>query len=99
MTTMNIDQANKVYKSINQNVEQGKYDFNEIDKFMFEFIELMNDEFSQTNTNLFASLVNIFIQNDHNPPTEAKKLLRLIGIYLNIIENPSVYKSKGATLI
>lgn len=59
----------------------------------------MNDEFSQTNTNLFAGFVVQYIQNNHKPPEILKDLLHLIKTYIDIIENPTKIKSKGASLL
>jgi len=100
MSTMNIDQAKKKIKVIKQEQENSKTNPGKINKFLLEFIELVNDEFSQANSNLFAVRVNGSLQFGHPTPPEAyKDILDLVDIYIEIMENPSIYEEKGAELI
>ena len=100
MTTMNIDQAKKVLKEIEQEQENGKTSHTKIEKFLFEFIELVNDEFSQANTNLFTGLVTQHLQIGHpKAPEPYKDIMYWVKIYISIMENPSIYENKGATII
>jgi len=99
MAAMTIEQAKKMFEEINQDFEKGTINFDKIDKFLFKFIELMNDEFSQTNTNLFAGFVSQYIQTNHKLPKSLKDLLRLAKIYIDIMETPSKYETEPVTII
>lgn len=99
MTTMNIDQANKTFNELTQNLKRGKIEKDKMDKFLIEFIELLNTEnFSQANTDLFSSFVGLYLKSNKTP-TLFKDILHLVNIYIDIMKNPSVYENRGAIII
>ena len=99
MNIINIEQAEKLSAEIKQDIEKGTINFNKIEKFLIEFIELMNmEKFSQANMNLFSSLVGWYIQSKPNPKN-LNIVLRYVNIYINIINNPSIYESRGIITI
>jgi len=95
---MDLEQAKNQFNKILEEVKNKKLNTQESDKFLFEFIELMEKhKLSSGNIALFASIVATYIFT--KPKVETiKQVLPLVQIYLQLIENPdteSVYDTRG----
>jgi hypothetical protein len=93
---MLLESARKKFNEINEGFEKnGSIEFDRVDKFLIEFTELLDKNFSQANTSLFSNLIILYIQTE--PKQKCfKDLLHWIKIYIEIMEETpeSIYDTE-----
>ena len=100
MNIFNPTQAKNLMPEIINEIDKGTINKDKINKFFIEFIELLvSEKFSIFNVELFSSLVQAYFHATQTSPAQIKKILHVARIYIDVINNPSVYESRGAILI
>ena len=84
---MNLEQAKNQFNKILEEVKNKKLNIQESDKFLIEFIELMEKyKLSSGNITLFVSIFTTYIFTKHKVET-IEQVLHFVQIYLQLIEN------------